>query len=284
MNTQWMKLTMFYYSVLFSIGSIVVLAIFMKDNGTVIAEALPSKNAKPPETIYLANDSNQISNKFITETNIKLEELHLYTSFIEQLPDEMQLEAPLIEQLPELPRGCEVTSLAMLLSFHGIDVDKMELAENVKRNPAVFERKNGKTYFGNPHNGFVGDMFSFQTPGLGVYHKPIAKLAEQYAPDKQIYDFTGGDFSEVIDQVGFGRPVWVIINSWYKELPESEFTTWHTEDGPIEITYREHSVLITGYDDEYVYFNDPLNYRDKASIENFEKAWIQMGKQAITIF
>lgn len=59
--------------------------------------------------------------------------------------------------------------------------------------------------------------------------------------------------------------------------------TWHTEDGPIEITYRQHSVLVTGYDQEYVYFNDPLNYYHKADIKHFEEAWVQMGKQAITI-
>lgn len=298
MNTKWMKLTMFYYSVLFSISSIVVLAIFMKDSGPVIAEALPSKNVKSHETIYLANESSKISNVFLAETNIKLEQLHLYTTFteqlpeeikldaplIEKLPEEIKLDAPLIEQLPELPRGCEVTSLAMLLSFHDIHVDKMELAKNVKHNPATFERKNDKTYFGHPNNGFVGDMYSLTTPGLGVYHRPIAQLAEQYASEKTIYDFTGEDFSEVINQVGIGRPVWVIINSWYQKLPESEFTTWHTEEGPIKITYREHSVLITGYDDKYIYFNDPLKYRDKAPIDNFKEAWEQMGKQAITIF
>ena len=38
-----------------------------------------------------------------------------------------------IAQNPELPRGCEVTSLAMMLNYNGINVSKMELAKEVKK-------------------------------------------------------------------------------------------------------------------------------------------------------
>lgn len=198
--------------------------------------------------------------------------------------DEIKLTAPLIEQMPELPRGCEVTALGMLLAYNDIHVDKLTLAKEVKRNPAKHKIENGKIYFGNPYNGFIGDMYSFDQPGLGVYHKPIADLAKQYAGDLYVEDFSGEEFNKIIHHLNLNRPVWVIINSHYKHLPDSEFVMWETEDGPMKITYREHSVLITGYDENYIYFNDPLNYRDRAEKKNFIKSWEQMGKQAITMY
>lgn len=200
-----------------------------------------------------------------------------------KIDDQVLIDAPLINQMPELPRGCEVTSLAMLLNHAGVTVDKMTLAEQVKKNPAEYQVINGEIHYGHPNDGFVGDMYTYQNPGLGVYHKPIAELAEQYLPGS-IVDLTGSDFQELKTHLNDGRPIWVIINTHYKELGPEYFETWHTPSGTIEITYKEHSVLITGYDENYVYFNDPLtNIKNrKAPIKDFEKSWVQMGRQAIT--
>ncbi|GGJ68152.1 uncharacterized protein YvpB [Anoxybacillus voinovskiensis] len=193
------------------------------------------------------------------------------------------LDVPLIQQLPELPRGCEVTSLAMLLQDAGVQVDKTTLAKQIKKDPTPFQRRNGKVYFGNPHNGFVGDMYSLTTPGLGVYHEPIEELAKQYLPNR-IVNLTGSDFSELQKYLSQGAPVLVITNSTFRALPESAFREWDTPNGPIKITYYEHSVVITGYDQDYIYFNDPLSDQKnkKAPKDDFLAAWVQMGKQAIT--
>lgn len=193
------------------------------------------------------------------------------------------LNAPLILQYPELPRGCEVTSLAMLLQHAGVRVDKLTLAKAVKKDPTPYKKKNGIVYFGNPHNGFVGDMYSKRNKGFGVYHGPIADLAEQFLPAR-IIDITGEDFTQVYKFLSNGSPVWVIINAKYNKLPNSSFETWKTPTGIINITYHEHSVLVTGFDAHYIYFNDPLSKvkNKKAPKEEFIASWEQMGKQAIT--
>ncbi|WLR49660.1 C39 family peptidase [Bacillus tianshenii] len=184
-----------------------------------------------------------------------------------------------IRQMPELPRGCEVTSLTMLLRSAGVEyANKMQLAKEVKKVPF---RQNG--YRGNPYNGFVGNMYTFNQSGYGVYHGPIADLAEQYLPN-QIKDLTGGAITDVYAAIDRGTPVWVITNTRFRKLPESQFYYWKTKDGTVKVTYREHSVLVTGYDDQYVYVNDPLYHQRNRKVNraNFEQAWVQMGSQAIT--
>ena len=49
------------------------------------------------------------------------------------IKDQVHLDIPAISQNPELPRGCEVTSLVMLLNSAGVNVNKMVLAEKVKK-------------------------------------------------------------------------------------------------------------------------------------------------------
>ncbi|MBH0161743.1 C39 family peptidase [Fictibacillus sp. 26RED30] len=185
--------------------------------------------------------------------------------------------------MPELDRGCEVTSLAMLLQHAGVEVGKMELAEKIKKENTPYKNENGTYYYGNPNDGFVGDIYTFDKMGYGVYHGPAADLAEKYLPGR-IEDLSGSSFDDVLGKIKNGKPVWVIINADFRALPESEFRTWNTPSGKVEITWKEHSVVITGYDREHVYVNDPLSKEKnrKLSLTEFREAWTQMGSQAIT--
>jgi uncharacterized protein YvpB len=182
-------------------------------------------------------------------------------------------------QKPELPRGCEVTALAMMLRYAGAATDKMTLAAEVDKVPYL---ANG--LYGDPNIGFVGDMYTMANPGYGVYHEPIERLAERYLPGRLIY-LTGSSFDDILhDHVGQNRPVWIITNATFKKLDPSLFTTWLTTSGNIQITWQEHSVLITGYDSEHVYIDDPLDADANKQLarDDFREAWEQMGKQALS--
>jgi len=187
---------------------------------------------------------------------------------------------PHISQLPELERGCEVTSLTMLLQSQGIAADKMTLAKQIHKLPF----RDANYVRSNPYDGFVGDIYTFSKSGYGVYHGPVAQLAEKYIPGK-IKDVTGQTIESVYSLIDSGSPVWVITNSTFAPLPESEFTVWNTNTGKVKITYNEHSVLIVGYDSQSVFINDPLADTGYKSIPRsaFEQAWVQMGSQAIGV-
>ncbi|WP_394825641.1 C39 family peptidase [Pendulispora albinea] len=190
------------------------------------------------------------------------------------------LDVPLIQQNPELPRGCEVTSLAMLLNYVGVDVSKMTLAARIDKVPY---KENG--FFGNPNDGFVGDMYDGAKDGYGAYHAPVKRLADAYIANR-VVDLTGRGFDALLtDYVGKGRPVWIISNEFFRPLDDSAFTTWRTRTGNVRITWHEHSVVITGFDANYVYINDPLDLAGKNKRlprQAFRGAWEQMGSQAIS--
>ncbi|KGP71743.1 hypothetical protein N782_16755 [Pontibacillus yanchengensis Y32] len=187
------------------------------------------------------------------------------------------LDVPLLNQMasPQLYNGCEVTSLAMVLQYHDVDVTKNELANNVKRVPLTYS----SGLKGNPNEGFVGDMEN--GPGLSVYHGPIHDLAKQYVGERA-KDLTGVNVDELYTHVDEGKPVWVMTNTRFRRV--NNFQTWNTPQGTINVTFSVHSVVITGYTDNYVYINNPYGQKNqKLNRSQFEAAWKQMGSQALVI-
>ncbi|WP_264739743.1 hypothetical protein [Cytobacillus firmus] len=51
----------------------------------------------------------------------------------------------------------------------------MTLAKDVRKVPV---KQNG--LHGNPYGGFVGNMYTYSQPGLGVYLGPIYDLSSKY--------------------------------------------------------------------------------------------------------
>ncbi|MCP1306037.1 C39 family peptidase [Paenibacillus tyrfis] len=196
-------------------------------------------------------------------------------------PKSVLLEAPHIRQLPELPSGCEVTSLAMLLQYYGVNKSKMDLVPEMKKDPTPIRyNKNGSiAFWGNPNTGFVGEVTG-AAKGFGIYHTALFELLKAYVPTAQ--DLTKEPFSKLEDQLIQGVPsvVWTTIN--YK-VPDN-WVVWDTPIGPIETTFMEHAVLLVGFDEQYVYVNDPLAGQSNKKIdkEAFMATWDAMGRQAIS--
>lgn len=237
------------------------------DNTAAVAEKTGEKEREQKEAEQSIENNESTAPQTVQEKSTALQQ------------DTVLLQnVPFIQQMPQLARGCEVTSLAMMLQYAGVNIDKMTLAAEIAKVPFL---SNGVR--GNPNDGFVGNIYTFSEHGYGVYHGPIANLAERYLPGR-IKDLSGISIESVYEALQAGTPVLIITNSTFRPLAESEFHTWQTASGPIQITYREHSVLVTGYDKDYIYMNDPLAEQagTKVSKAEFEAAWVQMGSQAVT--
>ena len=195
-------------------------------------------------------------------------------------PASAMIDAPLVKQLPELPAGCEIVSLTMLLQYYGIEKDKMELYEEMVKDPTPIRWSGGKiVYWGNPFTGYVGDATG-KSRGYSIYHSALFPTLQSYVPTA--VDLTGKDFDEIERKIAEGAPVviWTTIN--FQE--PTRWQEWDTPIGPIRATFQVHAVLLVGYDEEHVYVNDPYGGKKglKLNKETFLKTWEALGKQALS--
>jgi uncharacterized protein YvpB len=229
--------------------------------------------------VFFSKNKETISSEVEVTTGVAEEKLLSEQTTVSEghkIPEEMLLDVPLLNQMdsPRLYNGCEVTSLAMILNYKGISVTKNQLAQEITRVPLQYI--SGEN--GNPNTGFVGNMED--GPGLGVYHEPIFKLAQKYL---NAADLTNSSFDQLLKEVANGNPVWVITTSTF--APVSEIETWQTPEGTVDISFKMHSVVITGYDSTNIYINNPYGTKNqKVDRKSFIEAWEQMGRQAVVIY
>lgn len=199
-----------------------------------------------------------------------------------KLSKKSMIDAPIISQKPELKSGCEVTSLAMLLQYTGVKIDKMILAEKIKKDPTPLELyKNGDIKkWGDPNEGFVGDITG-KEKGFAVYPKPMIELMEQYLPGRSV-DLTGQPFDSILKYVEEKRPVIVWTTIDFK-LPD-KFEQWEKDGKIIKASFDEHAVLLVGYDEENLYVNNPYNGQKKQKIprDTLLNSWNSIGSMAIS--
>lgn len=305
MTNKWL-LSLAIIATVGLIETIVFLPVYLHQNPDFFASLLP-----PAQTVILPSPEKNAKKFAVYDGEQKIKEFmdgKEAIVFAKSLPNEKRariaagshilwnraeiknkkenrlIDAPHINQLPELPLGCEVTALAMLLQYNGFQVNKMELAEQLAMDPTPLTYDDQGMHWGNPYKGFVGDMSDRAKPGFGVFDKPIEALARKYAGE-QVINLTGLDFTDITKIVQNGTPVWVIVSSTFSRQNNQKIS-WMTSDGPIVTIRNEHSVLLTGVDGNYVYFNNPLKQdgkNNKKAIQPFTESWEMMGGQAITI-
>lgn len=194
------------------------------------------------------------------------------------MKQEQKLNVPLENQMPDLPNGCEVTSLSMLMNYYGIKVSKNELAETIQH---VDSFTDGGKYRGNPHQGFVGHM-TIANAGWCVYNEPLYNVARKYT--SHIENITGSDFLSLLKLVSNGHPVMIITTTTFNKV--NNMQTWDTNTGKVNVTPSSHACVITGYSKpkKVVYVNNPYGYKNQpVNWKNLQASYNQQGRQALYI-
>lgn len=194
------------------------------------------------------------------------------------MKQEQKLNVPLENQMPDLPNGCEVTSLSMLMNYYGIKVSKNELAETIQH---VDSFTDGGKYRGNPYQGFVGHM-TIANAGWCVYNEPLYNVARKYT--SHIENITGSDFLSLLKLVSNGHPVMIITTTTFNKV--NNMQTWDTNTGKVNVTPSSHACVITGYSKpkKVVYVNNPYGYKNQpVNWKNLQASYNQQGRQALYI-
>ncbi len=189
---------------------------------------------------------------------------------------------------PELPTGCEVTSLAICLNYYGFDVSKNTLADEFLP-IGFFEFKDDEKYGPDLEYEFAGNPNAEES--YGCFSHCIAETANQYfqSVDSSYIakPCNGNALEELYAYLNQGKPV-ILWSTMY--LAESFVSdTWKTEDGKtIEFRANEHCTVLAGYDKErnIVYVADPLSETDELEEYDkdlFEQRYNEMGKHAVII-
>ncbi len=184
---------------------------------------------------------------------------------------------PTYSQFPNYPNGCETVALYLMLKYYGVNVSVETLVNNLAKGDAV-HWENDIRYGGNPEIEFVGNPRDKH--GYGVYQKPIINLASKYKTG--MVDYTGHSLNQVLNIVKGGTPVqvWVSINL----KNTSVCADWiHKASGKkIEWICNLHSVVIVGFNDNYIYVSDPyVGSIKKYNRNQFQKMYNLFGKRAI---
>lgn len=188
-----------------------------------------------------------------------------------------QLQVSHISQLPNLPTGCEITSLTTVLNYYGYAVSKETMADDYLPKCA-FGTGSFRDYFiGNPR-----DENSF-----GCYARPIVSAASNYFSSHgsrhQVSNYSGSDFSVLLNQVAEGKPVvmWITISL----LPAYKTYEWNINGRNERWIAPEHCVVLTGYDldAQTVTISDPLKGIEKYNMRTVACRYNQMEQQAVVV-
>ena len=146
-----------------------------------------------------------------------------------------------ILQLPELPTGCEITSLTIVLNYLGYPVDKEDMASNYLEKSEPYEGSFSDYFIGSPWDEYA----------WGCYAPVIIKSANNFLQDQSskliAYNTTGSSMEELCVQIASGNPV-IVWTSQFLDV-ETTATPIILDDGTTDYWYsNEHCVVIIGYD------------------------------------
>ena len=240
------------------------------------------------EEIYTVTEEMYINTEEQEPTEV--EEIYINTE--EQEPTEVEQQENTLDDIdiyeisnlecilqnPELPTGCEVTSLDIVLQYLGFNIDKCDLSDNYLPKCKIGTDTPYNAFLGNPR-----DSHSY-----GCYSPVIVSCCNDYFSQNGIYnyeaaDISGLEFEELFEYVCNDTPVIVWGTTYMSEPYES--TTWNINGSNFTWKASEHCMVLYGFnlEENIVCISDPLVGNTKYNLDVFKDRYNKMYKQAVII-
>lgn len=196
------------------------------------------------------------------------------------------LPADPILQKPELPNGCEATSLAVMLQYYGYPADKMQMAyEYIPRED--FFTAGDVRYGPSPDTAYAGDPAI--NVGFYCFAGPIAAGANRYLSEResslQCEDISGTTPDDWRLYLESGAPVmlWVTLD-FGAEAKYLDYR-WQLPDGSDYTPFKNlHCIVLVGYDDATFTLCDPLSGLLTLDAQALYSSYLALGAHAAVIY
>ena len=196
---------------------------------------------------------------------------------------------PIVYQMPQLPTGCEITALTMVLQYYGLEADKEKMAAGyLPTSPSTnrYTGSDGRVYGIDLDAYFVGNPFD-EDSGMICGPAAIVTAANGYLTDQgsplRAADYTGTQPEELYALVEQNIPVvvWVTIGMTPRQPARSG---WYTESGKyVDWTNNDHCAVLVGYTDTSVWVADPLAGLAEYDREAFEEVFASRSNRCVVL-
>ncbi len=156
--------------------------------------------------------------------------------------------ANVVCQRPEMPTGCEITAVTMMLNFAGVKVSKFQAAKIMPRSS-------------DPNRGFIGSPYKEFPLGYWVAPNGVKPVVKHYLGTAKV--MTNCTLDAIKKKLIRSHLV-VVWVGWF--------------DG-----FSNHALTLTGYHGNTLYYNDPWTGTKRAmSVDTFLRHWALDGHRAIS--
>lgn len=214
-----------------------------------------------------------------------LESLIPNTDAYAALPDSAALDVQLVWQNPELPNGCESTSLCTVLRYFGFPATKTEIAYEYIPYELLDQTPQGY-YAPDPAEKYAGDPAT--SLGFYCFEQPVIQASNQYFIRHEstlaAIDLSGANVQTLKTYLANGMPVLLWCTQNYgAEATYHDAFSWFLPSGSNYIPYSNlHCVVLVGYDEYCFTLCDPLEGELQIAQPDLLAAYQALGSHAVS--